>query len=244
MRIARLIAYGLFVVCFSLLLVTSTVRLAVNSTQLYQYGFYKYQAGLVTGLDEGQLKQVAGKLTDYFSSRAETPQIEVVKEGRRSELFHDYELVHLRDVKKLFQIDYWLQTASIAYIIAYVLLFLLWRKGRWQDLSKGVMWGCAVTLCLIAVVGIVSFFGFEQLFIQFHYLVFGDPSTSPWVLDPGKDYLIMLFPPPFWQDIAMLGGITIAVEALLFGGIAWLVPFLYQRRKCCESDFLDKDPEP
>ena len=246
MRAVKLTTYGLFVVFFSLLLITSTVRLGVNSLNLYQYGFHKYKVSQVTGLDEGQLKEIAGKLVDYFNSKVETPQMQVVKESQLSsraegesilgdskevDLFHDYELVHLQDVKRLFQITYGVQAASLAYLIIYTLLFLLCRKGRWQDLIRRLMWGCVFTLCLIVGIGIVSFFGFEQLFIQFHYLVFGDPISSPWVLDPSKDYLIMLFPPPFWQHITILGGTTIAVEALLFGIIAWLVPFCYQRHK-------------
>jgi len=246
MRTVKLITYGLFIVCFSLMLLTSTVRLGVDSAHLYQYGFHKYQASQATGLDERQLEEIAEKLVAYFNFKVETPQIMIVKESQPSlraegeaisedsieiKLFKEHELVHLQDVRKLFQINYWLQIASLAYVMIYVLLFLLWRKGRWQDLVKGIRHGCVLTLCLIAVMGIVSIFNFEQLFIQFHYLVFGDPSTSPWMLDPGKDYLIMLFPPPFWQDIAMLGGITIAAEALLIGGIAWLVPFVYQKRR-------------
>ena len=231
MRVVKLTTYGLFVVCFSLLLITSTVHLGVNNVYLYQYGFHKYQVSQVTGLDEGQLKEISEKLVDYFDSKAETPQIMIVKGGNEFELYHDYELIHLHDVKSLFQIAYRVQAASLAYLIIYALLFLLWRKGRWQDLAKGIERGCILTLCLLAGMGIVSILGFEQLFIQFHYLVFGDPSTSPWVLDPSKDYLIMLFPSPFWQDIAVLGGITIAAEALLFGSIAWLAPFLYQKRR-------------
>ena len=231
MRVVKLTTYGLFVVCFSLLLITSTVHLGVNNVYLYQYGFHKYQVSQVTGLDEGQLKEISEKLVDYFNSKAETPQIMIVKGGNEFELYHDYELVHLHDVKNLFQIAYRVQAASLAYLIIYALLFLLWRKGRWQDLAKGIGRGCILTLCLLAGMGIVSILGFEQLFIQFHYLVFGDPSSSPWVLDPGKDYLIMLFPSPFWQDIAVLGGITIAAEALFFGSIAWLAPFLHQKRR-------------
>jgi len=226
------ITYWLFIICFFLLLLTSTVRLGVSSMRIYEYGFDKYHISQVTEIDETQLSQVARRLVDYFNSRVETPQTKVVnKYGEEFELFHDYELVHLQDVKGLFQLDYRVQVASLAYVVIYALLFLLWRKGRWQDLAKGIRRGCALTLILIAVVGIASIFGFEQLFIRFHYLTFGDPSASPWMLDPSKDYLIMLFPGGFWQDIAMFGGITIAVEAFLLGSIAWAVPFIYQRRK-------------
>jgi integral membrane protein (TIGR01906 family) len=231
LKTVKTITYWIFIICIPILLLTSTVRAGVSSTQLYQYGFHEYQASQVTGLDETQLKEIADNLINYFNSRVETPQITVVKEGQEFELFHDYELAHLRDVKGLFQIDYLVQTASLVYIIIYTLLFLLWRKGRWQDLAKGVRWGCVLTLCFIIVVGIVSFIDFQQLFIGFHYLFFGNPSQSPWILDPSKDYLIMLFPEPFWQDIAIFGGIAIATEALFLGGIAWLIPFIYRRRR-------------
>lgn len=241
MKIAKTITHWLFIICFSLLLLTSTVRFGATSTHIYEYAFDKYEISEVTKIDRAQLSEVARRLVDYFNSRVETPQIKVVDtHGKEFELFHDYELIHLQDVKGLFQLDYRVQVASLAYIVIYALLFLLWRKGRlpvrctqtgWQDLAKGVRRGCALTLALIAVLGIASIFGFERLFIQFHYLVFGDPSASPWMLDPSKDYLIMLFPGEFWQDVGFLAGVTIAVEAFLLGSIAWAVPFIYQRRK-------------
>jgi len=222
------IAYWLFIICLPVLLLTSTVRLGMTSTRIYEYGFDKYYVSQVTGLDRAQLSGIAKRLVDYFNSKVETPQIEVVKDGEEFELFHDYELIHLQDVKGLVRIDHRVQAASLAYIIIYALLFLLWRKGRWQDLAKGVRWGSALTLILIAVLGIASIFSFEQLFIQFHLISFSNPY---WMLDPSKDYLIMLFPEPFWQDIALFGGGAIVAGAFILGGIAWAVPFICQRRK-------------
>jgi len=239
LKIARAIAYWIFVICWPVLLVTSTIHLGVSSIHTYEYSFEKYEVSQSTGIDETQLNQVARRLIDYFNSRVDTPQITVTKNGDEFELFHDYELVHLEDVKRLFQIDFRLQVASLGYIAIYSLMSLRgkrsnpkrWRKGRWQDLAKGITRGGALTLGLIAVLGIASIFNFEQLFVQFHYLIFGDPSSSPWMLDPSKDYLIMLFPPEFWQNIAFLGGATIAIEALLLGGISWAIPFVHKRRK-------------
>ena len=257
MKIVKTATHWLFIVCFSLLLLTSTIHLGVTNVHIYQHGFDKYHISQVTGIDETQLSEVARRLVDYFNSEVGTPQIKVVNtNGDEFELFHDYELIHLQDVKGLFKLDYRIQVASLAYVIIYALLpllivilrehfgfaqcklrkrrisrrtgFLLWRKGRWQDLAKGIRQGCALTLILVAAAGIASIFGFERLFIRFHYLVFTNPY---WMLDPSKDYLIMLFPEGFWQDIAFLGGIAIAVEAFLLGGIAWAVPFIYQRRK-------------
>jgi len=191
----------------------------------YEYSFNKYNVSDVTNIDRAQLSEVARRLVDYFNSKEETPQIEGL------ELFQERELVHLKDVKELFQFDYQIQMLSLVYIVAYVLLFLLWRKGRWQDLAKGIRWGCALTLVFIIMLSIASVFSFDHVFIRFHYLVFGDPSRSPWIFDPSRDYLIRLFPPPFWQAIAMFGGMAIAAEALLLGGVAWGIPFICQRRK-------------
>lgn len=249
LKVTKAAAYWLFIICFFLLLLTSTIRLGVNSMHIYEYGFDKYGISQVTGIDETQLSEVAKRLINYFNSRTETPQITVVnKYEEQFELFHDYELIHLKDVKGLFQLVIRVWVASLAYIIIYVLLpsltvilrersnrrislrtgFLLWEKGRWQDLAKGIRRGCALTLVFIAILGIVSIFGFEQLFIQFHQLVFTNPY---WLLDPSKDYLIMLFPGGFWQDIALLGGGSIAAEALLLGGVAWAAPFICKKRK-------------
>ena len=228
MKIVKILAYGLFIVCFPLLLLTSTVRLGVNSMHTYEYGFDKYEISRVTGIDRAQLSQVARRLIDYFNSRVETPQIKVVKDGKEIELFHDYELIHLKDVRGLFRLDYLMVGIVLAYVGIYALLFLLWKKGRWQDLAKGITRGCILTLGLIAVAGIAAIFSFEWLFIQFHRMSFSNPY---WMLDPSRDYLIMLFPPGFWEDLGIIGGGAIAAEALLLGGIAWAVPFIHQRRK-------------
>ena len=134
MRVARTAARWLFVICLPLLLISSAVRIELNSSRIYEYGFDKYGISEVTRLERAQLSGIAERLTDYFNSRADTPQMTVVdRDGRQFELFHDYELIHLEDVKGLFRVGYGIQAASLAYIILYVLLLLLWEKRRWQD---------------------------------------------------------------------------------------------------------------
>jgi integral membrane protein (TIGR01906 family) len=229
LKIAGLAARWLFIICFPLLFLTSTVRCGATSIHIYEYAFDKYGISEVTNMERAQLSEIARTLVDYFNSEVETPQMNVVNQyGEEFDLFHDYELVHLRDVKSLFQLDHRVQEASLAYIVIYGLLFLLWRKGRWQNLAKEVSWGCALTLVLMAALGIASIFNFEQLFVQFHIVAFSNPY---WMLDPSRDYLIMLFPEEFWRDIAFLGGGAMVVEALLLGGIAWAVPLVHRRRK-------------
>lgn len=239
MKIIKTVTHWLFIICVPLLLLTSTIRLGVNSMRLYEYGFDRYGVSEDTGIDREQLGNVAKRLVDYFNFRVETPQMMVVIEGGEEiPLFQEddqnRELTHLADVRRLFQFNHRVQLASLAYIIIYSLMSLRgkrsnlkrWKRGRWQDLAKGIRQGCALTLVLIAVLGIASILiDFEQLFVQFHHVAF----DNPWWMSSG--YLPKLFPEQFWQDIAFLGAGVIAAEALLLGGIAWAAPFIYQKHK-------------
>lgn len=239
MKIIKTVTHWLFIICVPLLLLTSTIRLGVNSMRLYEYGFDRYGVSEDTGIDREQLGNVAKRLVDYFNFRVETPQTMVVIEAEEEiPLFQEddqnRELTHLTDVRRLFQLNHRFQLASLAYIIIYSLMSLRgkrsnlkrWKRGRWQDLAKGIRRGCALTLVLIAVLGITSILiDFEQLFVQFHHVAF----DNPWWMSSG--YLPRLFPEQFWQDIAFLGAGVIATEALLLGGIAWAVPFIYQKHK-------------
>ena len=221
--------YWLFILSFPLLLATTTVRGEVNCARLYEYGFDKYNVSQTTALNSTQLSAIAQRLIGFFNSRVETPQMNVTNEnGEEFALFHDYELVHLDDVKRLFRLNSLVQEAVLVYIIAYILLFFLKMKRRWQDLARGIMWGCVLTLALLGGLGLASLFFFEEMFIQFHLLVF--PNLY-WLLDPSTDYLIMLFPQGFWMDAVYIGvGLVVAV-ALLSGGLAWAIPRKIKNQK-------------
>ena len=220
------VIYWLFVLSLPLLFTGGMVCLLVNNERVYEYSFDKYQVEEITGMDRAQLGQVATRLIEYLNCRVETPQMAVTKNGKAIALFHDYELIHLRDVKRLIQLNYIVQGVALTYIIIYALIFVLRKKGRWQDLARAVIRGSIATLGLMALLGILSIFNFEWLFIQFHRLAFHNPY---WMLDPNQDYLIMLFPSGFWQDIAAIWAGMVGAVALLSGGIAWAVIFIYER---------------
>lgn len=216
--------------CVPLLLLTTTVRLCVNNINTYEYSFSQYDVSQVTGINETQLSTVAERLIDYFNFRVETPQVKVVQNGEEIELFQENdrncELTHLGDVRSLFRLDYLVQWVTLAYIVIYALFFVLWRKGRWQHVLRGITRGCVLTIALLAILGIASIFApFEQAFIQFHYLVF---HNQCWM---STGYLPRLFPEGFWKDVALFAGAAIAAEALLLGSIAWGAPFIYYRRQ-------------
>lgn len=217
MKIALAAAKWLFILLIPLLLLTTVVRVGAQEIRLYEYGFDKYNITQRTGLEREELLKAARGLIHYFNSDEEPIQVQVVKDGEEFELFNQREKIHLKDVKGLIGLGYRLHWVSLAYVLIYILCFLIFRRQQWRGLARSVVIGSSITLGLIAASGIATLLNFEQVFLQFHLISFDNPY---WQLDPTKDYLIMMFPQGFFYDIALFGGIAIAVEALIAGGIA------------------------
>lgn len=220
MKIARNIIFWFGVCCVPVLLFTSTICWEVNALRLYEYGFDKYEISQAAGIDRLQLKSVAQHLIDYFNLKVNTAQIVVGKRGGEFNLFNERELVHLEDVRSLIQLDYWVQRGALLLLIICVLVLFFGFKAGWRIVVKGLFRGSLVTVGLMTVLALWALFGFERFFLLFHLVSF---SNEYWMLDPAKDYLIRLFPEGFFYDAAMFGFGAIVLEALLIGGIAFVV---------------------
>ena len=228
MKIIQNIIYWLFVCCLPVLLITSTICCEVNGPSLYEYGFDKYEISQDTGIDKIQLRTVAQHLIDYFNLRADTVQITVVKGDEEFNLFNERELIHLSDVRNLIQLDYWVQRGAFLLIVICALALFFGLRVGWRILVRGLFWGSFITMGLMVILALWAFFGFERLFILFHWVSF---ANEYWILDPARDYLIRLFPGGFFYDAALFGFGAIMLEALLIGGVAFGVLRLIGRER-------------
>ncbi len=218
MRILNPAAKWLFILCLPILLLTVSLGWAVNSHWLYDYGFQKYNISSRTGLADSELENAAAGLISYFNSDEEYISLTVIKDGEPFELFNQREVVHLRDVKGLIWLDYWVLLGTFVYALGYAVGSFFWnRRQYWRRLEWGVVGGSSITLALMLALGLGTLLGFDQLFLQFHLLSF---TNELWQLDPSKDYLIMLFPQGFFYDATLFcAGITIGL-AVILGGVA------------------------
>jgi integral membrane protein (TIGR01906 family) len=213
LRILGIAAKWLFILCLPVLLLTASISWAVNSHWLYQYGFEKYSVSQTTGLAEVELDKAATGLISYFNSDEEDIRLTVVKDDQPFELFNQREVIHLRDVKGLIWLDYWVLLGTLLYALTYAGFSLFWRRKRYW----GGVGGGGVTLALMLALGLGMLLGFDQLFLQFHLISFTNPF---WQLDPAKDYLIMLFPQGFWYDATLFCALATVVGAVVLGGVA------------------------
>ena len=215
-KIAARLAFALGVFAVPLFLVTATVTWAVNDLRLYKYGFDKYDVALVTGIEREGLVAAARQIRGYFNSPGQPLKIRATAFGEERELFNDREVVHMADVKRLIWGVYGVGAGAVAYLLGLAGVgFFLRRRAFAPVLSRCLLWGSGLTLVLVVVVGLIAVVGFDSLFLFFHRVSF---SNDFWMLDPRRDYLVMMFPNGFWFDATLFVALATVVEALVFGG--------------------------
>jgi integral membrane protein (TIGR01906 family) len=230
LRILGIAAKWIFILCLPVLLLTASLGWAANSLWLYKYGFEKYDISQATGLADSELEKAAAGLISYFNSGDEYISLTVIKDGEPFELFNQREIIHLKDVKGLIWLDYWVLLGTLVYVLAYAGVCLFWRKRRyWRRLAWGVVGGGGITLAFMLALGLGILFGFSQLFWQFHVVFF---TNEFWLLDPTKDYLKMLFPDGFFYDAALFCALGSAGLAIILGGVSgWYLIFTRKRAR-------------
>ncbi len=208
--VVRRLSIPLLVCLIPILFLSTAIRLEMNSPGLYERGFEEYEVSTTTRLDEAQLTSIAHRLTGYFNSTHDSPQMEVTtSDGVSFLLFHDYELVHLTDVKRLFALNSCVQSLSLLIVLVLLSVAFASRCCDWRrDVLVGLRRGAVATLLALLVAAVLFAADFNWMFVGFHLVAFDNPF---WLLDPYTDYLVMLFPLGFWQDTFMLAGIVTGV---------------------------------
>lgn len=216
LKIFRVLAKWMFILCIPPFLLTASIGGSANSLWLYQYGFHRHGVSQASGLADAELEKVATGLIHYFNSGEEYFNIIVIKNDKPFELFNEREVAHLKDVKGLIRLDYWVWLGTLVYFLAYAGVSLFWRKD-WRRLALAVVWGAGATLVLMLALGLGTLLGFDRLFLQFHLLSF---ANDLWMLDPTRDYMIMIFPWGFWYDAFLVWALVTTVGALILGGVS------------------------
>jgi integral membrane protein (TIGR01906 family) len=229
LKVFIILAKWLFILCLPFLVLTASLAWAFNSLWLYEYGFNKYQVGITTGLTAPELEKAASGIISYFNSDGEYISLTVVKNGEPFEIFNQREIIHLKDVKGLVWLDYWVLLGTSVYALAYAGVCLLWKKRRyWRHLAWGLVGGGSLTLGLMLALGLGVLFNFDWLFLHFHLISF---SNDFWLLNPARDYLEMLFPEHFYYDATIFCASITAGLAIILGGVGGGYLLLTKRKK-------------
>ena len=213
-------AQWIFIVCLPVLLLSAVIGILANSLWLYEYGAHKYGVGQSLAdaglkLSDSELSGIYAGLISYYNSGEEYVNITVVEDGKPVNVLTPEEVLHFKDVKGLIRLDYWLLIGTLAYFLVYIGLSLfLWRDRR--RLDWGLLGGSIFTLAVLFILVLFDkLFGFEELFLQFHFLFFNNLFWST----PGN--MLLLFSENFFIDAVTIGAAIIEGAAIVLGGVGW-----------------------
>jgi integral membrane protein (TIGR01906 family) len=220
MKYVFIIAFLLWIITIPFLIISTTANTYIGWQGLYEYGFDKYQISQVTGISNTQLDQVARQMVDYFNGKSPTPQLTVDSKAGRMQLYNEKELTHLEDVLKIVSLFHVMQIVSL--ILFLVLGIAVYLRMGINKILRGLEIGSIIAAAFTAVLIAWALIDFDDLFLLFHYVSF---SNNLWILDPSKDYLIMMFPEGFFNDAAMF----IVTTIMGLSAAVWLAAFLVRR---------------
>ena len=211
--ISLVVAQALAIPAVLLFLVAGSVTWAVNDPGLYRNGFERYRTAQRSGIADADLIAIGADLRRYFNTSTEPLAVRAPIYGIEQEIFNQREVAHMYDVKRLVRGTYWVALGSALWILATFALLVVRNRATWPTQSARLaLWGGAVTLISVFLVGLAAIASFEQLFLLFHRLSF---ANDLWILDPRTDYLLILFPGGFWFDATMRVALTSVLGAVL-----------------------------
>ena len=124
------------------------------------------------------------------------------------------------------RLDYTVFFVSLAVfaILSFLQVVGDFRKN-WRGLVKSYVWGSIVSIVLIIVIAIASFFDFDDLFLRFHQLAFTNDYWS------ANGYMLLLFPGNFWYDAAFICIAFMAGLSVIWGVVSFLALKIDDRRQ-------------
>jgi integral membrane protein (TIGR01906 family) len=214
-----------FVLLLPLLLISTGLRGLVTDRELLLRGFRDNGVATTTGLDEPQLERIADAFVAYFQAPPGQIQIQVTVRGQARPLFNDREVQHMQDVQALIQ--WFLRMGTIAAgVLALRLLLAILVDRTLVPLGREMLWSTGLMVGLVVLVGVLSLLDFDALWTRFHQVAF---RNDLWQLDPSRDYLIMLFPEPFWYTATIRMAVTVALETVGVAVLGALLAFVAPR---------------
>ena len=209
----------------TLVLVTTNVRLATNSLGLHQFFFERHNVPQRSGIALEDLRSVDQEVLRYLNTDVEPLYVEADVNGVRRPLFSEREVLHMADVKDLFHLTWRVQGAAALFLLlTWAVTIAYLRGGAWRTLLGWTRNSAVLTGVTTLAVGAFAAVAFGPLFTLFHRLGF---RNDLWLLDSRRDLLVQVYPFGFWQEITLLIGVALLVEA----GLLFFVARYFLRRQ-------------
>ena len=206
-----------FILLLPLLIIGTSLRGLVTDRDFMLRGFRDNNVAATTGLDDAQLQRIADAFVTYFQSPPGQIQMQVTAFGQSRLLFNDREVAHMEDVQALIQFFLRMQIVAAAAVAVRLVVALTIERGV-VNLGRDMLLSTALMVALVVLVAVLSLIDFDALWTRFHQIAF---RNDLWLLDPTRDYLIMLFPEPFWFAATLRMAVSVTLQTVLVAVIGF-----------------------
>ena len=185
----------------------------------FNLDFYKnfYSKGSLTtniGTTSDELINNTSNLLNYLNGKAEL----------NTSWFTEKDILHMKDVKTLYNISFYTMIFFIAvFIISTILLMVLYKNHTMfyitRTFNKTLL---AFVVLIIVLAGVISY-NFNSFWIKFHQLLF---SNDLWLLSPDESNLIKMVPEEFFISLIT----TIILHILLLFIALFVLNNIFKKR--------------
>ncbi len=242
----KTIAVTLLVLGFLILIVSvafTVVELTAAETGWFEEEFTKLSLSESMGMTLGDLGASIRTLVDYLNGQTETIDVLVTVNGQQIRMFDlDIEIVHMREVRDLWQWFEGLRNVGLLLGVALCLLGVITdAKDALRNTCVGYFYALGLFLVVVAFAGTWAAISFDSFWTAFHRIIF--PNNENWLL-PAESRMIQMLPSELFHDLVLRMGGRMLMVFLLAAGAAAVILGLHLRRQRPTDPWAAKQDQP
>lgn len=212
----RIMAMAAWMLLIPALLITAFLPVA-GSEAIYGALQDRHVDEAHTGVTAQERYALNAVLAAYIRGEREDLNVNATVYGKWQPAFNDTEILHMKDVRALFDLA---RSVRWACLIAGSALAAVPVWHRRKCVWHGFLTALGVYLAAGMALGLWAAADFTQAFTWFHEVLF---ANELWLLNPRTDLLIRMLPEAFFAEIAAAAVIAMGLLVALTGAAVWLI---------------------
>lgn len=203
----------ILILSLSLTFLMISIENSAYNKSYYLKSYKKYNIEAETGRIMYELEEITNHIIDYLKGKGGDELL--------SPYFNEREVLHMRDVKVLFQYE-----RIVKYIFGIIAIFIiiyLSYKKEYIFLGKALSFGLFINHLILIIMSVLIVSDFNKYFTIFHHIFF---NNDLWLLDPNTDLMIQMLPEEFFVGMA----INIGLSFFIYLSILQLIGIYYMKK--------------
>ncbi len=208
-------------IIFPILIVIISLFILAGFSGFYHYEFKKNDIYSVVDIADKDMPTVIKRLSGYVVGRYPQFNYQLEINGVKQDVYGEREVLHMKDVRKIFDITRYLAAFMALYITAFFFANKQDDKLKYLvDLTRAGLIGVVVITLFL---GLLVMLDFSKYFVVFHEIFF---SNDLWLLNPATDRLIQMLPEVFFRDMA----VAIVLLAVVLAGLSHVLAIVVNKK--------------